>query len=176
MEDSETRYTRARLWLVVVLAGAVVVIDQLTKLWAVSALAGRAPVTVVGELIQLRLTYNAGAAFSFAERFTWVLTIITAAAVVSIGIIAVRARSRAWMVALGLILGGAATHLLDRLFRQPGPARGHVVDFIDYFGFFVGNVADISLVVGVALAMLLQLRGVSLSGAAEPAGVRPAAG
>ncbi|WP_328470885.1 signal peptidase II [Actinoplanes sp. NBC_00393] len=155
----------------VVLAGAVVVVDQLTKLWAVSALGGRAPVAVVGELIQLRLTYNAGAAFSFAERFTWVLTVITAAVVVTISIVAVRVRSRAWMVSLGLVLGGAATHLLDRMFREPGLARGHVVDFIDYFGFFVGNVADIALVVGVSLAVLLNLRGVLLSGPAEPARV-----
>jgi signal peptidase II len=176
VNGSETRSARAGFWLVVVLAGAVVVVDQLTKLWAVSALAGRASVAVVGELIQLRLTYNAGAALSFAERFTWVLTLITAAAVVAISIVAVRARSRAWMVSLGLVLGGAATHLLDRMFREPGLARGHVVDFIDYFGFFVGNVADISLVVGVSLAVLLHLRGVSLSGAAEPARVGPAAG
>ncbi|MEU4427239.1 signal peptidase II [Actinoplanes sp. NPDC024001] len=172
MNGSETRSARAGFWLVMLLAGAVVIVDQLTKHWAVSALAGRAPVTVVGELIQLRLTYNAGAAFSFAERFTWVLTLITAAAVVAISIVAVRARSRAWTVSLGLVLGGAATHLLDRLFREPGPARGHVVDFIDYFGFFVGNVADISLVAGVGLAVLLHLRGVSLSGAVEPAASR----
>jgi signal peptidase II len=75
-----------------------------------------------------------------------------------------------------LVLGGAATHLLDRMFREPGPARGQVVDFIDYFGLFVGNVADISLVIGVGLALLLHLRGVSRSGAAEPAKVDPATG
>jgi signal peptidase II len=159
-----------------VLAAAVVVVDQLSKLWAVSALAGRGSVAVVGELIQLRLTYNAGAALSVADGFTWVLTLITATAVITIGIVAVRVRSRGWMVALGLILGGAATHLLDRLFREPGPGRGQVVDFIDYFGFFIGNVADIALVVGVSLAALLHLRRVSLTGAAEPAKVDPAIG
>ncbi|WP_233624896.1 signal peptidase II [Actinoplanes sp. ATCC 53533] len=63
-------------------------------------------------------------------------------------------------------LGGATTHLLDRLLREPGPGRGRVVDFIDYFGFFIGNIADIALVAGVGLAVLLQLRGVTLAGTA----------
>jgi signal peptidase II len=158
-------------WLVLTLAAAVVVIDQLSKFWAVSALAGRRSVAVVGELIQLRLVYNAGAAFSAAAEFTWLLTIITATAVIAIGVVAVRVRSRAWTVALGLVLGGATTHLLDRLFREPGPARGHVVDFIDYFGFFVGNVADIVLVTGAGLGALLHWRGVRLAG--QPATVDP---
>jgi signal peptidase II len=176
VNGGESRSAHAGFWLVLVLAAVVVVVDQLSKLWAVSALAGRRTIAVVGELIQLRLTYNAGAAFSFADGLTWVLTLITAAAVITIGIVAVRVRSRAWMVALGLVLGGATTHLLDRLFREPGPARGHVVDFIDYFGLFVGNVADISLVVGISLAALLHLRGVRLADDAEPARADPATG
>jgi len=61
---------------------------------------------------------------------------------------------------------GAASHLLDRLFREPGFARGHVVDFIDY-GPFVGNVADIVLVGSCALLMLLSLRGVPFEAPAD---------
>ena len=48
--------------------------------------------------------------------------------------------------------------------RAPGPGRGHVVDFIDYFGFFVGNVADIAIVVAAVLIMVLTFRGTSLAG------------
>ena len=59
--------------------------------------------------------------------------------------------------ALDQALGGAISHLGDRLFREPGFARGEIVDFIDYFGFFVGNVADIALV-GGAIAIVLELR------------------
>ena len=61
------------------------------------------------------------------------------------------------MIAFGLVLGGAITHLGDRLFRDPGFARGHVVDFIAYGNWFVGNVADIAIVGGVAYAVLLVL-------------------
>src|SRR5918998_438862 len=50
-----------------------------------------------------------------------------------------------WAVALGMLLGGAVGNLADRLAREPGFGRGHVVDFLDYAGFFVGNVADIAI-------------------------------
>ncbi|GAA1615249.1 signal peptidase II [Catellatospora bangladeshensis] len=154
---------------VLALAAVLVLVDQLTKWWAESKLTGRAPIQVVGELIQLRLTYNPGAAFSIGTEYTWVLTLFAAATVAVITFVARRVRSRAWAVGLGLVLGGATTHLLDRLLREPGFARGHVVDFIDY-GPFVGNVADIALVLGVALTMVLSLRDIPMSGpAAEPA-------
>ncbi|MBE1488182.1 signal peptidase II [Plantactinospora soyae] len=149
---------------VLTLALVILVVDQLTKFWATSALTGRGPVPVLGDLISLRLLYNPGAAFSIGTGFTWIFTIIAAIAVVAITRAAWKVRTGAWALALGLVLGGATTHLLDRLFREPGFARGHVVDFIDYAGFFVGNVADISLVVGGALIVVLYLRGVGLDG------------
>ncbi len=64
----------------------------------------------------------------------------------------------------GLLLGGALGNLVDRFLRAPGPGRGHVVDFIDYFGLFVGNVADIAIVVAAGLIMVLTFRGTSLAG------------
>ncbi|WP_422770581.1 signal peptidase II [Plantactinospora sp. WMMC1484] len=149
---------------VLTLAVVVVLVDQLTKFWAVAALTGREPLPVLGDLLSLRLLYNPGAAFSIGTGVTWIFTIVAAVAVAAITRAAWKVRNRVWAVALGLVLGGAATHLLDRLFRAPGFARGHVVDFIDYAGFFVGNVADICLVVGGALIVLLYLRGVEIDG------------
>jgi signal peptidase II len=165
---------RSRLFpMVLGLAAGLVVVDQLTKWWAVAELTGRAPVNVIGELLRLRLTYNPGAAFSMGTEYTWVLALFTAAAVVVITYLARRVGSRAWAAGLGLMLGGAATHLLDRLFREPGFARGHVVDFLDY-GLFVGNVADIALVAGVSLIFLLTLRNIPMSGPAADTTVRSA--
>ncbi|WP_144124096.1 signal peptidase II [Catellatospora sichuanensis] len=158
----------SRLFLMALaLAAGLVAVDQLTKWWAVG-LAGRAPINVIGELVRFRLTYNPGAAFSIGTEYTWVLTLFAAAAVGTITYVARRVTSRAWAVGFGLMLGGAATHLLDRLFREPGFARGHVVDFIDY-GPFVGNVADIALVVGVAVMFVLNLRNIPVSGPAAKA-------
>ena len=69
--------------------------------------------------------------------------------------------SRAWAVALGMLLGGAITHLGDRLFRDPGFARGHVVDFINYNGYFIGNIADIALVGGAIMIVVISLMGIA---------------
>ncbi|MEV4118801.1 signal peptidase II [Micromonospora sp. NPDC049645] len=152
---------------VLLIAAVVLAADQLTKYWAEAALSDGQTVAILGDLLQLRLVYNPGAAFSIGAAYTWIFAVFAAAAVVAVTVVARRVGSRAWAVALGLVLGGATTHLLDRLFREPGFARGHVVDFIDYAGFFVGNVADIALVVGVGIVMLLNVRGVPLR---EPAG------
>ncbi|MEU8216477.1 signal peptidase II [Micromonospora taraxaci] len=157
---------------VVLIAAVVLASDQATKYWAESALSDGQTISIVGDLLSLRLVYNPGAAFSIGSAYTWVFAVFAAAAVVAVTVVARRVTSRPWAVALGLVLGGATTHLLDRLFREPGFARGHVVDFIDYAGFFVGNVADIALVVGVAIVMLLNLRGVPLRETAAPGETR----
>ncbi|MQA96476.1 MAG: signal peptidase II [Streptosporangiales bacterium] len=158
-----------------VLAAVVLLADQASKLWAVSALSGGERVTVIPGLIRLRLLYNPGAAFSIGEGATWVFTIASAATVVGILYAARRLRSPAWTVVLGALLGGAFSHLLDRLFRPPAFARGHVVDFIDYGGLFVGNVADIALTCGCVLLALLTLRGVPLGdGSGDGSGEEPA--
>lgn len=147
---------------VLLIAAVVLAADQLSKYWAESALSDGQTISILGDLLQLRLVYNPGAAFSIGSAYTWIFAVFAAAAVVAVTVVARRVTSRPWAVALGLVLGGATTHLLDRLFREPGFARGHVVDFIDYAGFFVGNVADIALVVGVGIVMLLNVRGVPL--------------
>ncbi|MGC4847497.1 signal peptidase II [Micromonospora sp. DT15] len=152
---------------VVLIAAVVLAADQATKFWAESALSDGQTITLLGELLQLRLVYNPGAAFSIGSAYTWIFAVFAAAAVVAVTVVARRVTSRPWAVALGLVLGGATTHLLDRLFREPGFARGHVVDFIDYAGFFVGNIADIALVVGVGIVMLLNVRGVPLRNQAD---------
>lgn len=148
-----------------VLAAFVLAADQLTKWWAESALSvDGAPIPLVGELLQLRLIYNPGAALSIASGYTWILTIVVVVVVVFIVRAIGRLGSRGWAVALGLLLGGAVGNLVDRLAREPGFARGHVVDFIDYAGFFVGNVADIAVVSAAVLIALLSLRGIGLDG------------
>ena len=148
-----------------VLAAFVLAADQLTKWWAESTLVENAPtIPVVGDLLGIRLIYNPGAALSIASGYTWILTIVVVIVVVFIIRAIGRLGSRGWAVSLGLLLGGAVGNLVDRLVREPGFARGHVVDFIDYAGFFVGNVADIAVVVAAVLIAVLSLRGIGLDG------------
>ncbi len=161
-----TRRRRLVAW-TAVLALVVLLADQAAKWWAESSLTvGGDPVPLVGELLQLRLIYNPGAALSILSGtgMTWLLTIVVVAVVVVIVRAIGRIGSRGWAVALGLLLGGALGNLIDRLFRDPGFAEGHVVDFIDYAGFFVGNVADIAIVVAAGLIVVLTFRGIGLDG------------
>jgi signal peptidase II len=130
----------------------------------VRELAGRAPVEVVGTFLQLRLLRNPGAAFSAGSSLTPVISVIALVAAVVVVFYALRARHRAWALALGLLLAGVTGNLVDRMFRAPGPFRGHVVDFIALPNWPVFNVADICIDVAGALFVILLLRGVRLDG------------
>ncbi|HMM97038.1 signal peptidase II [Phycicoccus sp.] len=172
-EPARERRGRLRT-LVVAIAAVTLVLDQATKVWALAALTPGTPVDLVGSLIRLNLIRNAGAAFSLGDGSTWLLTLV---ALLILGWVVVGIRRidhRAWVVPLGLLLGGAVGNLVDRLVREPGPGRGHVVDFIDYFGLFIGNVADVAIVVAAGVIMVLAYRGVPLGSrrdaehAAEP--------
>ncbi len=146
------------------LAMGVLLIDQLTKVWAVASLTAGERTALLGDLLGLALVRNPGAAFGVATGMTWVFTL--AAIVVSAVVLRVASRigSRGWTAALGLLLGGALGNLIDRLFREPGFARGHVVDFIAYGDWFVGNFADIAIVGSAVLIAVLGMRGIGLDG------------
>lgn len=146
------------------LALVVLALDQATKVWALDALTPGEKVDLVGSFISLNLIRNPGAAFSIGDGATWVLTAVSIVILVWVVLAARKVGTMAWAVALGLLLGGALGNLGDRFFRAPGPGRGHVVDFIDYFGWFVGNVADIAIVAGAAIIMVLAYRGTPVAG------------
>lgn len=135
-------------------AVGVVAADQGTKLWALSRLAGNRVIALPGGWADLRLISNPGAAFSVGGGATWLFTLVAVIAVAVIPWFAARARSRVQAIALGLLLGGAAGNLWDRLFRSPALGRGRVVDFIDYHGWFIGNVADIAIVAGAGILIV----------------------
>jgi signal peptidase II len=165
---------RRALTLLVTLAVVVVVLDQLTKAWALRTLSESERVTVVGDLLGLQLVFNPGAALSIATGMTWVLTLVATGVVVVVARAARRIGSTLWAVALGLLLGGAIGNLVDRFAREPGFARGHVVDFIAYADWFVGNVADIAIVVAAVLLVLAVVRGERLDGTRDGAEPEPA--
>ena len=140
---------RPALWLV---ALGVVVLDQLTKQWALSTLEPGESHELLGRWFTIELVRNPGAAFSFGNTMTWVVTAVGIAVLVGIIVYARRAQSTLAVWLFGIGLGGAAANLIDRLFRYPGFGEGHVVDMINYNGWFVGNVADIAIV-GAAIAV-----------------------
>ncbi|MDN4476198.1 signal peptidase II [Demequina sp. SYSU T00192] len=141
---------RPAFWLY---AAGVVVVDQLTKQWALETLEPYVEHPVLGDLLSIQLVFNSGAAFSLGDETTWILTIV--AALVTVGIVVYGRRAqRPWAAAVfGIALGGALGNLIDRIFRQPSFGEGHVVDMINYADQFVGNVADIAIV-GAAIAIV----------------------
>ena len=141
--------TKQRAALLVGVVAGAVGLDQLTKTWAERALAD-GPIQLFWTL-RLDLAYNPGASFSFGRGLT---PFITAGAVIVL--IALLGLSRSTttvlgVVALGMIIGGAAGNIVDRLVRDN---HGAVIDFIDFQWWPVFNVADSLLVVGGALLVL----------------------
>jgi signal peptidase II len=155
-----------RVLVVALLATAAVVltVDQLAKAWAVRTLGDGRSIEVVGELVELRLFRNPGAAFSFATGSTWIFTVVATVASIAIVRASRRLGSPLWALALGLLLGGALGNLVDRLLREPGFPQGHVVDFIDLPRLFVFNVADASITGAAGLIALLSWWGVRVDG------------
>lgn len=140
---------------------AILVADQLTKIWAVAALSD-GPVEIIGDAVEFRLTRNPGGAFGGFQG----MTVLLALAAIAVSIVLVRMVRRAtdrWVfVGLTLVLGGAAGNLIDRIFRSPGVLRGHVVDYVSVGSFPVFNVADSSITVGALLLVFATLRAPAL--------------
>lgn len=147
-----------------VLAGGVLALDVLTKVVSVAFLEESGPIKLFGGVLYLTFVRNPGAAFGLAEGMTWILALIAFGVVGFIAWISRNLRSQGWAVGLGLVLGGAVGNLVDRLFREPGPMRGHVVDFLSLFDPYgrvwpVFNIADMAIVGGgVAIIVLALMR------------------
>lgn len=149
-------------------AVAALVVDTGTKILAVHHLQGRAPIHLVGHWVRLALTRNPGAAFSTGTGHTPLITMV---AMIAAGVVvwfAFRVRATGWAWALGFLLAGILGNLADRLFREPGPFRGHVVDFIEFPHWPVFNVADICINLAALLILVQVVRGVRLDGSRDP--------
>ena len=131
-------------------------------------------IELLGSWFTLHLTKNPGAAFSTGTQFTLLLTLLAMAAVVVVIYLSRRLGSRIWAIALGLLLAGISGNLADRLFRDPSPLRGHVIDFLMVPHWPVFNVADICINVGAGLILLQAFRGIRIDGTRDAARERKA--
>jgi signal peptidase II len=166
--EPEALQPRRRVGALIAVAVAVLVLDIVSKVVVVATLSDRAPVRLLGGFLHLRVDRNPGAAFSFAQGFTIVFSLIAIAVIVVILRSSRRIRSIPWAITLGLLLGGATGNLVDRIFRYPGVFRGWVVDWIQIPHWPVFNLADSAIVCGGILAVLLSVRGIRLDGQREP--------
>lgn len=141
------------------LAGLLYGLDQFTKYLAERQLVVGEPIPVLSDLLWWSLHYNPGAAFSMGTQFTVALSLLALAVFAGL-ILLVVPRVRSWLVAVatGWLLAGVAGNLTDRLFRAPGPLRGHVVDFIAVRGFAIFNVADMCITGAAILLVIWSIR------------------
>ena len=145
--------------LVLVIAGTVVVLDQITKAMALAYLAPGAPIRLVDGFLALTLVMNTGLAFGLLgglpAAWRWIVVLLSLVALVVLARVAMRVLADGGGIAqlsVGLIFGGAVGNLIDR-------ARfGAVVDFVDvhYHGYHwpAFNVADSAITIGVTLLAL----------------------
>jgi signal peptidase II len=139
-------------------AALVFFLEQITK-WIVLGPLDLRNVGLVEILpfFDLRYTENHGISLGLfqasSDFMRWVLVAITSAIAVGVGWWLTREEKPADQVALGMVLGGALGNILDRV------RHGYVVDFADlHFGefrpFFIFNVADAAISIGVAILLL----------------------
>ena len=168
---SETPVQRRRRWaLFLGLAGAVLVLDQLTKTWVDSSfeLASRAipagqpggPTELIGEFVRIAKTYNDGAIFGFLDASAMLMAVLSVFVIV--GITWYEWRHGAGLgplvtIGLGLLLGGAVGNLIDRV------RFGHVIDFVDMgigdTRWYAWNISDAAVFIGIVVLFIAALLG-----------------
>ncbi|MHB1129589.1 MAG: signal peptidase II [Ilumatobacteraceae bacterium] len=133
-----------------VVAAIVIVVDQLTKTWAVNALADGRRIRLIWTL-QFNLTYNSGMAFSKGTGFGPLIGALAVIVVIGLVVSLRRVSNTMTLLATGLIIGGALGNIIDRLLRGDAWFHGSVIDFIDLQWWPVFNVADMCVMTGAAM-------------------------
>lgn len=141
--------------LTALIAVAIVVVDQATKHWALNALGGGRTIDIVGSL-RFNLAFNTGMAFAKGRGMGPIIAVI-GVIVVAYLLVGLRRDTPSGAVLVGMVAGGAAGNIVDRLFRGEGWLQGAVVDFIDLQWWPIFNVADAAIVVGAAALVIVSL-------------------
>ncbi len=131
----------------IVVTFLVILLDQVSKLLVRSHMTEMESIPIIGNIFHLTYVMNTGAAFSMLPNQTLTFIIITCLAVVISLFFYYRVDRKRVLLRLGIALevGGAVGNLIDRI------RFGSVVDFIDFRIWPVFNLADFTIVVGVAL-------------------------
>jgi len=122
----------------------VVIVDRLTKYILFRNLSEGESIRIVPGIFHITLVLNSGAAFGLFRGRSVFFTVSTALVIIFICLYMWRGECKdiLILIALGLIMGGAAGNLIDRV------VFGYVIDFMDFRVWPVFNIADASITVG----------------------------
>lgn len=155
MNNMRQRRLRVRVAVFVCVASVALLLDRVTKLWALAALADGRTVPVIPHLLSFTLIHNPGASLGLGSSMTWLFSLLAMAAAVILIVLAVRTESLLWTLAFAFAFAGAVGNLIDRIINASGVLNGPVVDFLNY-GWSIGNVADVWLMcAGVGIVLLV---------------------
>ena len=145
------------------IALAVIVLDQLTKAWVLSAI-GAEHITHIPDGLRIaevappvfNMTYvlNTGVSFGLfgGGAGRWILSAFSVLVAFALAVWATRSKRKLMIAAIGLVMGGALGNVFDRI------RFGGVVDFLDFSGSglfpWIFNIADAGITVGVVLLIL----------------------
>ncbi len=141
----------------IIVAIIAIILDQLTKYWAVNVLQHMSQVTVIPNFFRLIYVENAGAAFGILQDRQIFFIFLTVAVLALLLVYYYKHRERLSFMArlsLGMIVGGAIGNFIDRV------RFGYVIDMLSFrffnrYNFAVFNIADSFIVVGTILLMIL---------------------
>lgn len=138
----------------VVIALAVVILDQVSKLLVVNYLKPIDSITLIKNVLKLTYLENTGAAFgTFTDNRVVFMTLsVLIIAVLAFVVWRFHGQNKLFDICMGLILGGGVGNMIDRI------RLGYVVDFIDFCAFdfwkYVFNIADSAVVIGCMIAIV----------------------
>ena len=153
IRNSDTEGIESDMILYILIIAFVIAADQLTKVWASSALTEITTMPVIEDVIHFTYVENRGAAFGMLADHRWIFMILS---VLGIGALFLwmlfdKSLTKPMKVILAMIIGGGIGNMIDRIML------GYVVDFIDcrFIDFYVFNVADSFVTVGCFLFVIL---------------------
>lgn len=143
---------KAKQFIYLLPAALIVLFDQWLKKWILATLPLHTTHALWPGVVELTYVQNTGAAFSMLSKHTWLLGLISAAAVLVMLVLLLRGTfpNPMGQLALSLVLGGAFGNLIDRVFL------GYVIDMfsLQFMNFAIFNIADIGVSVGGVLFCL----------------------
>ena len=128
----------------------IIIIDQLSKLIMINK-----EIVVISNFLELNYTQNTGMAFNLANDYLWIIILISIIIIAALIYVLMKCEKYTFIkIPLTLIIAGATSNLMDRCFR------GYVIDFIKFklFNFPTFNIADILIVFGIILLIVLILK------------------